>query len=104
MSESLPQRMREAAKVLDEASARKQLNDDSRVPWTAFQLRYTADRFESEDNTTAELESLVEELAKTLLETCHDILRIESSGPLFDDAREGARKLIDAGWTKQATS
>lgn len=107
MTDSLPQRMREAAKVLREASHRHGTGhvDDERganeMKWNAVKLGHWADRWEAEDNAAAEREAMVEELARWLYSYW------PTSYP-FDEDKSGAkalymaqaRRLIDAGWTK----
>lgn len=100
MTDSLPERMRGAADTLDDASRWKQLNDDSKVPWTAFQLRYTADRIEAEMVKEAESAALTEELCREIL---RGVLSEVANESLRDSAGNTARRLIAAGWTKQAT-
>lgn len=108
MSDSLPQRMREAAKVLREVSAREGCAAEYSWPPNLIEVR--ADRWEVEDDAAAEREAMAEELAHSLL--IIQAQRYPDRGDLLDlnctkardDARNLARKLIAAGWTKQVRS
>lgn len=81
----LPQRMRAAADVLEEASRRKLIYETS--VWSPVQLRGYADRWEREDADKLSREKQVEELEQIILAS---EFRVEAL----------ARKLLDVGWTK----
>ena len=103
MSESLPQRMREAAKVLREASERTPDAADSPGywSWTPQQLEKTAINWEERD------EKLADELARFMVAV--QAANYPSRADLRDpectkargDAMEIARCLVAAGWTKR---
>lgn len=99
MTDSLPQRMREAAPVLIEAAARAGVSVRAQE-WAhvADSLIAFADRWEAEDRVKAEREALVEEFASRI----YHYLTGQSwlGAGSVDDYRDAARKLIDAGWRK----
>ena len=87
----LPQRMRAAADVLEDATNRNGGHEDTSV-WRAQQLRVVAEQWEREDAQAAGKEQAVEELAQEIT----DIRGVFGGGSSYI-----ARKLIDAGWTKK---
>lgn len=99
---TLPQRMREAAKVLREVDERTPEWDDP--PWHPTTLCRMAARWEAEAARAVARDVAVEELARLL----HDL---SVPGPPFDEAsspivtcyRSRAEKLFAAGYRKQAT-
>lgn len=101
--ESLPQRMREAAKVVVEAARRWNSTALAPTEWpvTYESLIALADEWESEDRAKAEQEVMVEELAR-------DIALAEFPDASWPDdfesgeRRAHARKVIAFGWTNQA--
>lgn len=92
MSDSLPQRMREAAKVLSEATER---SGSGVVYWDPTGLRACAARLEAEDNAAAEREAKEWELAAEFIEALP-----AGTGLHLGIFYNAARKLIGAGWTK----
>jgi hypothetical protein len=88
--------MREAAKVLSEVNERTPFGR-----WGVEHLEALADRFEAEDSAKADLDAMVEELAR-------DIALAEFPDASWPDdfesgeRRAHARKVITFGWTNQA--
>lgn len=112
MTDSLPQRMRESAKVLEEVERREDCICNGKVPYSASELRHLASKFESEDRNLAVREATVEELARVMycahfalpIEVWErDSLRVVES-PDKQHWRDIARKLIDLGWAKIAVT
>lgn len=91
---TLPQRMREAAKVLSEAQWR--LDPETTPIWSPFKLNQFADEWEAEDARHAAQEAEAEELARCLHDPFVGPLKAEWS---FLDA---AKSLLAAGWRKVA--
>lgn len=95
---SLPDRMREAAKVLREADSRCHGRIEG---WTPLDLEGTAEAWEAEDNAAAEREAMVEELAQEVY-----VVIWGASGATWERyaskgiMRARARRLIAAGWRK----
>ncbi|SRX93597.1 hypothetical protein MSP7336_01836 [Mycobacterium shimoidei] len=89
---TLPPRMREAAKVIEEATERRDkgmLYDDA---WTPGQLLYWASRWEAD-------ERLVDELAREMFNALYPQYATESyrpTGAWFS----AAQRLIESGWRK----
>lgn len=98
MTDSLPDRMREAAKVLREADRRCHGRIEG---WTPLDLEGTAEAWEAEDNAAAEREAMVEELAREVYAVIWG-----ASGATWERnaskeiMRAHARRLIAAGWRK----
>lgn len=84
---TLPDRMREAADTLDEASERRGTNGvfDSSI-WKATSLRGAADRWEAEDREEAKNYALAKEFAHALYEN--------SVGDGFIDCVDLAQRLL----------
>lgn len=99
MSDSLPQRMREAAKVLIE-TAKRFGTHPTLTHWDVDRLNDLAAEWEAEDNAAAEHEALVEDLARDFE---HVVYRAPHGMKPGEAARIHARKLIANGWTKQVT-
>lgn len=106
MSDSLPQRMREVAKVLREADTRRQGGDlGLEYSWTASSVEFQADRFEAEDRAATEREAMIEELAQQMYNIAAGIDRLgirwgAASADKAEKYLTVARNLVDAGWTK----
>lgn len=93
---TLPQRMRWAAGVLEEANARYGHPPDCR--WFPSSLRAEAEAVEDEDKEVAEREGLAQELYRAG-QGCHEALSQADKG-VADWYRKIAQKLLADGWTK----
>ena len=69
---SLPDRMREAAETLREASRRLDLDEDNAGWWPIF-IEHKSEVWEAEDRAEAEQDELVEQLAESLATEANDI-------------------------------
>lgn len=96
MTDSLPERMREAAEVLEEATARC----GGGSTWDPVGLIDYASRWEAEDAAAAEREALVEELRREIM---HAIISGGSNESFHDSVGNAARSVIANGWTRQVT-
>lgn len=104
---TLPQRMRYAAKVIEEANLRK---GDGAVSWGMGGLEIHADRWEFEDRAADERDAEVDELARkmySILEGPH-ALAWDCGASLYTQHRDRyldlAQKLIQFGWRKEVSA
>lgn len=95
---SLPDRMREAAPTLREASELRfgPLSNPERSQWSAVQLVELADQWEAADAAQAEQDALVDEIAAvTLQSSCGTEVDLGRCGPVSADLHRGhARALL----------
>lgn len=91
----LPEQMRAAAKVLEDAAVRHPVIKPA--DWTPGALCSQADIWEAEDRAKAEQGAMVEELARILFDTSTAHALWTSDG---DRYRLQARQLISAGYRK----
>ena len=92
MSDSLAQRMRDAADTIVEWSKRKEYIYPE-TSWCAEILRREARHVEDEEQEAAERDMLVEQLAEALCEAHNEVNSSDPFGPI-------ARILIENGWRK----
>jgi len=93
MSDSLAQRMRDAADTIVEWSKRKEYMYPDKTSWCAEILRREARYVEDEEQEATEHDLMVEELAEDLCEADNEINTDDPYGPI-------ARILIANGWRK----
>lgn len=92
--DTLPQRMRYAATILEETNQRYRYGLGG--TWYPGELRKEADIIETEDTETAELEALVEELAHLIPEIPWN--EVTDLHQRF--YRDSAHRIIENGWRK----
>ncbi|OMC55438.1 hypothetical protein A5747_13700 [Mycobacterium sp. IS-836] len=96
----LAERMVDAAKTLEEASAHYGYPFPLHVHWSADDLRHEAPRVAEEEREAAEREAAIEEIARTIFSRMFPIAHPEDNPITMDVYRKIAAEILDIGYRK----